>query len=60
MDEEMVYSFLALFAETTPTDKDKTPPPKVISRENFAQSYCPSEESNMKWSLHLPDALPRK
>jgi hypothetical protein len=60
MDEEVVYGLLALFAKTTPIDKGKTPPPKVINREDFAQSCRPSEESNTRWSLHLPNALPRK
>jgi hypothetical protein len=59
-DEKVVYGLLALFAKTTSIDKGKTPPPKVINCEDFVQSYRPIEESNSRWSLHLPDTLPRK
>jgi hypothetical protein len=60
MDEEVVYGLLALLAKTTPINQRKAPPPKVIDRKYFTQSFCSSEESNMRWSLHLPNALPRK
>jgi hypothetical protein len=60
LDEEVVYGLLAILAETTPIDKGKPPPPKVINRKNFTQSRHPSEESNTRWSLHLPNALLRK
>jgi hypothetical protein len=59
MNEEVVYGFLALLAKATPIDKGKPPPPKVINRKNFIQSHRPSKESDTRWSLHLPKALPR-
>jgi hypothetical protein len=38
MNENVVYSLLALFAKTTPIDRGKTPPPEVINHEDFVQS----------------------
>jgi hypothetical protein len=35
MNEKVVYDLLALLAKTTPTDKGKTLPPKVINHKNF-------------------------
>jgi len=60
MDEEVVYGLLAFLAKTTPINQGKTPPPKVINRKYFTQSYRPSEKSNTRWSLQLPNALPWK
>lgn len=60
MDVNVVYGLLALLAKTTPIDKGKTPPPKVINSKNFTQSCHPSEESDTRRSLHLPNTLPRK
>jgi len=60
MEEEAVYSLFAFLAKTTLIDKGKTPPPKVINCKNFTQSRRPSEESNTRWSLHLPNTLPSK
>lgn len=48
MDEDVVYDLLALLAKTTPIDKGKPPPPKVINRKNFTQSRRPSAESNTR------------
>jgi hypothetical protein len=59
-DENVVYGLLALLTKTTPVDKGKTPPPKVVNSKNFTKSCHPSEESNMRWSLHLPNTLQRK
>jgi hypothetical protein len=60
MDEKVVYHLFAFLAKTTSIEKGKTPPPNVINHEDFSQSYCPSEEINSRWSLHLLDALLRK
>jgi hypothetical protein len=60
MDEEVVYVLLALFERTTPINEGMTPVPKVINHKYFTQSYRLSEESNTRWSLHLPNALPKK
>jgi prophage DNA circulation protein len=60
MNEKVVYGFLVLLAKTTPVDKGKTLPPKVIDRKNFTQSSRPSEERNMRQRLHHPNALSRK
>jgi hypothetical protein len=43
----VVYGLLALFAKTTPI-------------EGKRESCLPSEESNTRWFLHLPNVLPRK
>jgi hypothetical protein len=48
MDEEVIYNLLDLLAKTTPINQGKTPPPKVIDRKVFTQSFHPSEESNTK------------
>jgi hypothetical protein len=56
----MVYGLFALLAKTTPINKSKTPPSKVINRKYFTQIHRPSEERNTRRSLHLPNALPRK
>jgi hypothetical protein len=56
----MVYGLLALLTKTTSIDKGKIPPPKVTNRKKFTQICHPSEESDTRWSLHLPNALPRK
>jgi len=60
MDEDVVYNLLALLAKITPIDKGKPPPPKVINHKNFIQSRCSSEESDTRWSLHRPNAIPRE
>jgi hypothetical protein len=57
MDEEVVYSLLILFAKTTPINKGKNLPSKVIDREDFAQRCRLSEESIARWSLHFPNTL---
>ena len=59
MDEKVVYGLLALLAKTILIDKGKTLAPKIINCKNFTQNYRPSEESNRRRSLHLPDTLPR-
>jgi hypothetical protein len=60
MDEEVVYGLFALLAKTTPINKGKIPLPNVLNHKYFTQSCNPSEESNMRRSLHLPNTLPRK
>jgi hypothetical protein len=60
VDEEVVYGLLALLAEAIPITKGKPPPPKVINHKNFIQSRCSSEESDTRWSLHRPNAIPRE
>jgi hypothetical protein len=57
MNEKVVYGLLAFLAKTTPIDRGKTPPLKVVNHKNFTQSCRPSEESNTRWSLHLPNVL---
>jgi hypothetical protein len=54
MDEEVVYGLLTLLVKATPIKKRKPPPPKVINHKNFIQSRCQREESDTRWSLHLP------
>jgi len=56
----VVYGLLALLTETTPVDKGKTLPPKVVNCKNFIQSYRPNEERKTRWSLNLPNDLPRE
>jgi hypothetical protein len=60
MEEKVVYGLFALLTKTTPIDKNKSLPPKVVNRKDFTQDCRPSEESNTRWSLHLPNALPRE
>jgi hypothetical protein len=55
MDEKVVYDLLTLLTKTTLVDKCKSP----LLRLSIVSCH-PSEESNMRWSLHLPKALPRK
>ncbi len=59
MDEKVVYGLFTLLTKTTSVDKNKSQPPQVVNRKDFTQS-CPIEESNMSWSLHLPNTLPSK
>jgi hypothetical protein len=56
----VVYCLRAHLAKKTTIDKGKISPPKIINRKEFTESYCPSEESNTGWSLHLSNILPRE
>jgi hypothetical protein len=57
MDDDEVVTYLA---KTTPINTGKTPCPKVINHKYFTHSCRPSEESNTRRSLHLPNPHPRK
>jgi hypothetical protein len=60
MEEKVVYGLFTLLTKATLIDKSKSLPPNVVNRKDFTQGYRPSEESNTRWSLHLPNPLPRE
>jgi hypothetical protein len=70
MDQKVVYGLLALLTKTTPVDKCKSLPPKVVNHKDFIQSCHPCEESIRdggftfqtlyEMEANLPNTLPRK
>jgi len=58
MKEKMINSLLILLTKATPVNQLKTPPSKIVHREDSTPSRNPEEESNARRGLHLPNAFP--